>query len=98
MSNFTPGPWKQARSEGYIIVDNGIRPSTVIAHAWSVDIHKPEEWKANARLIAAAPDMYAVLKEIASGPCCETEGCSADNPYCDVSTALAVLALVDGDS
>ena len=97
MSNFTPGPWKQARSEGYIIVDNGIRPSTVIAHAWSVDIHKPEEWKANARLIAAAPALYEALKNLVNEIAVMGDMGWYNEDGGFVRKAQAALALVDGD-
>ena len=45
----------------------------------------------------AAPEMYEALEGIASGGCCETEGCTPDNPYCDANIARAALALADGD-
>jgi hypothetical protein len=42
--------------------------------------------------------MYKALRKITSGPCCETgcetEGCSDENPRCDVSRARAALALL----
>jgi len=44
----------------------------------------------------AAPEMYEALEGIASGGCCETEGCTPDNPYCDANIARAALALADG--
>jgi len=44
----------------------------------------------------AADAMYEALEGIASGGCCETEGCTPDNPYCDANIARAALALADG--
>lgn len=60
-TNHTPGPWYQSERNGQYIVakDIGDR-SHDIAHPcwWS------EETCANARLIAAAPDLLAALKNL----------------------------------
>ena len=60
-TNQTPGPWK--------IVGDGRVDITIIAPNFGVVAHLP--WKghifiqeANARLIAAAPDVLSVLEEI----------------------------------
>jgi hypothetical protein len=58
MTQHTPGPW--AVTEGYLW--RGIRaPSRVIADMRIVGGVVENEVQANARLIAAAPDMLAAL-------------------------------------
>ena len=57
----TPGPWLVLR-HGHIKARGG--ESIGIMHAW---LGKVLEQRANARLIAAAPDMLAALSAIMSG-------------------------------
>jgi len=61
----TPGPWSvesDTRIEyGPILAGEGFCVATVS--------RDPREWKANARLIASAPDLLEVLAEIAKGEC-----------------------------
>ena len=62
---FTPGPWEG----GYGLLDGGYLgiwksgSETVVARISPTD-RETDEYKANAHLIAAAPDMYAVLTEL----------------------------------
>jgi len=59
MAEFTKGEWKIfTESEGYL----SISPIDAYIDHGSTDI--TEEDRANARLIAAAPDLYAACKEI----------------------------------
>lgn len=96
MSKFTPGPWSisepQIRGDyvmpGYVWI-NG-RDWYALAQACVQD----GEGDANARLIAAAPEMYEVLRRI-------REGCAF--PEDDVQRAIRdvcrdILAKIDGDS
>lgn len=58
MSNHTPGPW---RTDGWtIIAGNAIN----IAYTRTAIAEREEEQQANARLIAAAPDLLAALLEL----------------------------------
>jgi len=62
MTKFTPGPWKTG---GRIIETD--RPARECEDVAEVVIHAPYEVRfANARLIAKAPEMYAMLEEIRS--------------------------------
>lgn len=56
MNKHTPGPWY---SKGSVI---GAKPRLVIAHVSSVCEEVDEQ--ANARLIAAAPDLLETLRDI----------------------------------
>jgi len=74
MSKHTPGPWNY--DSGYIdthaVDDDGSRDYIILAEMHStfgpdnygVDqwMLPPEEYEANARLIAAAPEMYEALQ------------------------------------
>jgi len=92
MSKHTPGPWTAEPNGGddddmrrlYICTDMGAR--TALAEAYSVDHGDPE---ANARLIAAAPDLLAALKEIIAGAKRGFPGCTA---------ALEAIAKAEGAS
>lgn len=67
---FTPGPWRVGRKPGPIVYDEG---GAQIANL-VVPMLPDEEHRANARLIAAAPDLYAALEAQVEEPtvvaCC----------------------------
>ena len=58
MSAHTPGPWSVGDPTG-LVNQLSIKPAIGVVYGAG------EEIKANARLISAAPDMYAVLRELA---------------------------------
>ena len=55
MSKHTPGPWHTAGEQGVQIRS----AKDQIAKVWTM---RGNEWKANARLIAAAPELLEALK------------------------------------
>lgn len=61
MSRYTPGPWRmgEARANGEVLI-YGYRQ--IVASA--IDMHREYTAEANARLIAAAPELLEVLEEI----------------------------------
>ena len=58
MSKHTPGPWHTAGEQGVQIRS----AKDQIAKVWTM---RGNEWKANARLIAAAPELLELLREAA---------------------------------
>lgn len=58
-TKFTPGPWRAGlsiyKSQARVVADKGGRIADVFAY-------EEEQAKANAALIAAAPEMYDVLQ------------------------------------
>lgn len=105
MSKHTPGPWNYG--EGYIdthaVDDDGSRDYIILAEMHStfgpdnygVDqwMLPPEEYEANGRLIAAAPEMYELIQMLVrtwENDCqfipCDTEAAS------ELSNKLARLA------
>ncbi len=76
MSDFTPGPWMLVN--GAVYKQRGDHKMLVtIAHMDRAEHHtKPVERDANARLIAAAPDLLEALQEILH--CRETNRYGAD--------------------
>jgi hypothetical protein len=56
MAQHTPGPWYVGLREDQTIFTQNLRVASVECPR--------KEWKANARLIAAAPDMLAALQDI----------------------------------
>ncbi len=62
--NFSLAPWKVVTFEGNYYVEN-----EKVTSVCRVRIrHKEEETEANARLIAAAPEMYELLKLLIDQP------------------------------
>ena len=39
--------------------------------------------------------LLAALRDIASGPCCETPGCCVDDPKCEAMMARAAIAAAE---
>jgi hypothetical protein len=62
-ATFTPGPWVAIGKAVYTESDNPTREILWGGH--NTRSASDEEKKANARLIAAAPEMYEVLQELA---------------------------------
>lgn len=71
----TPGPWRphfSERAEDYRVCATGADGDCICCVALMGNLGEDgkwdeatlEEWKANARLIAAAPDMLAALKRV----------------------------------
>ena len=59
MSEHTPGPWHTAGEQGVQIRS----AKDQIAKVWTM---RGNEWKANAHLIAAAPDLLEALQDMVS--------------------------------
>jgi hypothetical protein len=63
----TPGPWVPTDTGGYDIATIEPKPETMeVTNFWTVaSVNRlREEWRANARLIAASPDLLEALQEI----------------------------------
>ncbi len=83
----TPGPWRYERAtDGFrapdkddfqIVAQNSVCPGTVWGGAFT------PEGKANARLIAAAPDLLEALKALATAHQQTIEGEGFDAEHCD---------------
>lgn len=93
-TKFTPGPWAHVvKMDGFTAV--GAR--TLIARVFSEALRDHENEAANARLIAAAPDLHAALTDLlkASGPAFSRE----DGFFIAArEKALSVLAKAEGKS
>jgi hypothetical protein len=97
MSKFTPGPWRINRHgfetsylcHEFIEGDSGI----AVFGVWHPENHKEQE--ANARLIAAAPELYEALKDLLDVCHCENN-CAPDDMTCATNKARAALAKVEG--
>ena len=68
--NHTPGPWHTAGDQGVQIRSQREQ----LAKVWTM---RGNEWKANARLIAAAPELLESLIELAD---CGAEAWGEDRP------------------
>ena len=106
MSKHTPGPWEVTRF-GAI---KSASPNTQVEYARGigqpqialvfVDDSRPEgERDANARVIAAAPDLLASLKEMLDkGEGCAACGFGAPGCGCRYERARAAIAKAEGES
>lgn len=80
----TPAPWAIRYPEGfkYVIIANG-RPAICSINGLYGDLERSEEFEsenlANAKLIAAAPDLLQALKEVT-----DTLESVLISPYCQV--------------
>ena len=102
MSKHTPGPWKAGRPDMATIDDNGFESKWIyagekyLANASSMDIPDWNEVMANARLIAAAPDLLQELKHLVAiiNPCLESS--IAIPGLATLNAAKAVIAKAEG--
>lgn len=84
-AKFTPGPWRFEESNGVIYGDH----SRILERAGEAN------WTANARLIAKAPEMYALLERL--GQRCSADAGKMPHGDCEFCAALALLASIDGE-
>ena len=105
MSAHTPGPWRITDRYGVLTYQVGIDGRTVCT-VWPrqqgnrpsvVDTEPWPEGEANARLIAAAPDLLESLRELAELAVLQfgMPPPGADGP---LQKALAAIAKADGDT
>jgi hypothetical protein len=67
-ATFTPGPWRQVERSPFVYASNNDgfnRWSALLQADWSAC--EQDELEANARLIAAAPDLYEALRDMLAG-------------------------------
>jgi len=64
MIEYTPGPWKVTGYKNLIVNDS--KGVTLCLHPQGKSL---EQTQANARLIAAAPDLYEALERLYNGAC-----------------------------
>ena len=64
MSAHTPGPWRVAGRETRNLPHSLVAADTLLARVYSKCFGDEVEETANARLIAAAPELLEVLQEI----------------------------------
>jgi len=105
MSKHTPGPWTIEPVRPYVVdgrlhtIVNNERYPTAFVPAWDDplpgEVEGAEEAKANARLIAAAPEMLQVLKW-AEEHAAESEAGRDDAWYQNLAKLEAVIAKAEG--
>jgi len=91
MTPFTPGPWR-VDSDGILL--GGDFPRDIPIGRVNLDKHDGE---ANARLIAAAPELLAALK-LAICPVCEFLYGTMTDRSCSCDRARAAIAKAEGHS
>lgn len=70
---FTPGPWKVFRAKNGVVIGVGDREAGGITDCGDVSTNDQGVWRsgkerdANARLIAAAPELFAELQQFVNG-------------------------------
>lgn len=92
MSTHTEGPWRV--DDNGRDVRAGGRGGLFVARAYEIEQDEPpygadvQQWEANARLIAAAPDLLAALKRSLNWLASYPGGC-ASNAYDAARAAIA---------
>lgn len=107
MAEHTPGPWKRDAVFGERLLDivldyevSGAGSPVVIGTAFGDDLPPPGitllEAAANARLMAAAPDLLAACRQISGERSCYCNVRRPNEPvgHCAVCSARAALATV----
>ena len=99
MTPHTPGPWGIVTAAKYgadhdhpaVIKDegDGIPWCVIAARVTGPDLHQA---RANARLIAAAPEMLALIQYVATSKCKHPD----DSQACHFCAARALLARIEG--
>ena len=99
--NHTPGPWRISSKSKYLVKTDEYRICQVFRS--TIDPSLNEQAEADARLIAAAPDLLEALKEVLKGmEAAYTEGCSEVPPnidwfdYSSVTQAYTAIAKATG--
>jgi hypothetical protein len=63
MSAHTPGPWEHTTGDTTVYADGVFVAETIPSQPWADDVPKLEA-EANARLIAAAPDLLELVQSM----------------------------------
>jgi hypothetical protein len=91
--NPTSGPWRtEGVSDAVRVVIGAGRKKVILARLCPPQLSENETW-ANARLMAAAPDLHDALKMLLECSPCQN-GCKADDMTCATNRAKAALAKV----
>ncbi len=97
MSAHTPGPWSHSADsvdpEWTIVTGHG---GLVVANV--NDVNDEEKHTANARLIAAAPELLAELQNIANAKRFSREHFADDSAFCDWAQSRARAAIARATS
>lgn len=91
----TPGPWIIAESGDAVFSDDPNCPLDIVCEAPGKEYDSRKFWPANARLIAAAPDMLKYIRSSASAGCATARQllASLGYPTCPVCKRV----IIDGD-
>ncbi|KKN17933.1 hypothetical protein LCGC14_0960790 [marine sediment metagenome] len=99
MTEHTPGPWllgsEQSRDEYALCVNRKTISGRIDSVARACSMDSPEEAEANARLIAAAPNLLIALEKLVAADNCNYEAQTMRNSgYFDLArTAIAKAQL-----
>jgi hypothetical protein len=106
MSAHTPGPWEAIQGENHSsVIANGDGHYVICSTREPIEGARAREHLANARLIAAAPELLEVLERIAvegvsaSGLCLECRQIvvfgGRHATWCDIGIASALIARME---
>lgn len=66
MSKHTPGPWYVSKRNPRLVIESGPRGNAIAKTGVKLGVCSQEQAEANARLIAAAPDLVFQLQAAAN--------------------------------
>lgn len=102
-SKHTPGPWTVSRmdspyhkGEGWYTIRDPRNCYVAELRELDAATYKDGQFGANARLIAAAPDLLRALQIIAGWSKCQCRERHGDNSHCCVLVAEAAIAQAEG--
>lgn len=101
----TPGPWKQSPDAPWIIKqdctpisEEAVSICSTTAHESSGFFPAPSEGRANARLIAAAPELLLALEMLLAWHLGTSEDAEDAENYSAVRDAIAAIAKATGSA
>lgn len=97
MSKHTPGPWSTGEGKAHIVIY--APDGYAVADAMTYHGKRQADTEANARLIAAAPDLLAVLRTAVKNLEFAVHALQAPKPSAireDLADAIALLARIEG--
>ena len=95
-AGITPGAWFTSRPYGTIYIEARLRDGVVQEIAACGPTEEPSQQQANARLIAAAPELLAALADCVAVMQKDLNGLAVIQP--ELRGALAAIAKATGES
>jgi hypothetical protein len=94
-AKYTPGPWIVNPFNAWVELPGVNAP--ICAMLWRTELRSEDETLANARLIAAAPELVETLRALVEACSLEVEEVFEGEIGMEMLTARALLTRIDGE-